>query len=300
LAKEGKPVDVRSVELFLHLSHSLHFAKTSRAMHVSASTLSRVIQRLEDELGSSLFIRDKRSVQLTHAGLRFRSFAEQWLEQWRQLQMDLSLHSTELAGELTIYCSVTASYSHLPDILDKYRLSCPKANIMLETGDVALAVDKVANGEVDIALAARPEHLPLNIAFASIGKVPLSIIGPTIACNVRKLLVQDPIPWEQIPIILPEHGPARARIDHWFKQMGIRPDVYAKVAGHEAIVSMVALGGGVGIAPQVVVDNSPVRERIQSIPVGVELEPFDMGICMLSRRLHEPLMQRFWQIAANN
>jgi LysR family positive regulator for ilvC len=82
--------------------------------------------------------------------------------------------------------------------------------------------------------------------------------------------------------------------------MRIKPNVYAKVAGHEAIVSMVALGSGVGIAPEVVVDNSPVRERIQSIAVGVELEPFDLGICMLSRRLHEPLMQRFWQIAARN
>ncbi|MDO6763325.1 HTH-type transcriptional activator IlvY [Agarivorans sp. 1_MG-2023] len=293
-------MDVRSVELFLHLSQSLHFAKTSQAMHVSASTLSRVIQRLEDELGSSLFTRDKRSVHLTQAGQRFRSFAEQWLEQWRLLQMDLSLQSNALAGELTLYCSVTASYSHLPDILDKYRLSCPNADIKLATGDVAMAVDKVANGEVDIAIAARPDHLPLNIAFASISKIPLSIIGPTVSCNVRKLLERNPIPWDQVPFILPEHGPARARIDHWFKAMRITPNVHAKVAGHEAIVSMVALGSGVGIAPEVVVDNSPVRERIQSVAVGVELEPFDLGICMLSRRLHEPLMQRFWQIAARN
>ena len=290
-------MDVRSVELFLHLSQSLHFAKTSRAMHVSASTLSRVIQRLEDELGSSLFIRDKRSVQLTHAGLRFRSFAEQWLEQWRQLQMDLSLHSTELAGELTIYCSVTASYSHLPDILDKYRLSCPKADIMLETGDVALAVDKVANGEVDIALAARPEHLPLNIAFASIGKVPLSIIGPTIACNVRKLLVQDPIPWEQIPIILPARGPARARIDHWLKQMGIRPDVYAKVAGHEAIVAMVGLGLGVGIAPELVIQASGMASRVTVVPVWEPLPPLDIGLCSLNSRLADPRVRSLWDVA---
>ncbi|WP_432455617.1 MULTISPECIES: HTH-type transcriptional activator IlvY [unclassified Agarivorans] len=293
-------MDVRSVELFLHLSHSLHFTKTSQAMHVSPSTLSRVIQRLEEELGSRLFSRDKRSVHLTQAGVRFRSFAENWLQQWRQLQMDLSLQSSELAGELTLYCSVTASYSHLPDILDKYRLTCPNADIKLATGDVALAVSKVADGEVDIAIAARPEQLPLNMAFASISKVPLSIIGPTVPCAVRKLLERNPIPWDQIPFILPEHGPARARIDHWFKGMRIQPHVYAKVAGHEAIVSMVALGSGVGIAPQVVVDNSPMRERIQSIPVGVELEPFDLGICMLSRRLHEPLLQRFWQVAARN
>ncbi|WP_026958435.1 MULTISPECIES: HTH-type transcriptional activator IlvY [Aliagarivorans] len=293
-------MDQRSCELFLHLAGSLHFSKTSQAMHVSPSTLSRVVQRLEEELGAELLFRDKRSVKLTPAGRRFRRFAEDWLEQWRMLQSDLALQSSELSGELKLYCSVTASYSHLPDILDKYRLVCPNADIKLVTGDVALAVQKVEQGEVDIALAARPDSLPLNMAFASISKVPLSIIAPTVSCNVRRLLEQRPIPWEKIPFILPEHGPARSRIDNWFTQMRVQPNVYAKVVGHEAIVSMVALGSGVGIAPEVVVENSPVRERIESLQLGIEIVPFDLGICMLSKRLHEPLMQRFWQIASRS
>jgi LysR family positive regulator for ilvC len=293
-------MDQRSAELFLHLSSSLHFAKTSQLMHVSPSTLSRVIQRLEDELGTPLFVRDKRSVQLTIAGVRFRQFAQSWLSQWRQMQLDVCGQDASLAGELRLYCSVTASYSHLPSILDKFRLSCPHAEIMLSTGDVALAVDQVRDGLADIAIAARPDSMPLSINFASIAKVPLSIIAPTINCPVRELLDSTHIPWDRIPFILPEHGPMRSRIDNWFKAMGITPLVYAKVAGHEALVSMVALGSGVGIAPEVVVENSPVRERIQNVSVGVELEPFDLGVCVLSKRLHEPLLQRFWQIAGKS
>ncbi len=54
--------------MFVHLSQTLHFGKTAVAFHVSPSTLSRVIQRLEQEVCSDLLHRDNRSVVLTDVG----------------------------------------------------------------------------------------------------------------------------------------------------------------------------------------------------------------------------------------
>lgn len=48
-------MDIRDLKLFLHLAESCHFTKTAHAMHVSPSTLSRQIQRLEESLGHPLF-----------------------------------------------------------------------------------------------------------------------------------------------------------------------------------------------------------------------------------------------------
>jgi len=53
-------MDTKSLKLFQHLANSLHFGKTAAAYHLSPSTLSRSIQRLEEELGSQLLIRDNR------------------------------------------------------------------------------------------------------------------------------------------------------------------------------------------------------------------------------------------------
>ncbi len=50
-------------------------------------------------------------------------------------------------------------------------------------------------------------------------------------------------------MIVPHHGPARSRLDQWLKHAGISPSIVAKVEGHEAMVSMVALGTGMAIAP---------------------------------------------------
>ena len=53
-------MDLRDLKTFLHLAESRHFGRSARAMHVSPSTLSRQIQRLEEDLGQPLFVRDNR------------------------------------------------------------------------------------------------------------------------------------------------------------------------------------------------------------------------------------------------
>jgi len=60
------------------------------------------------------------------------------------------------------------------------------------------------------------------------------------------------------------------------------------------MVSMVALGSGVAIAPDAVLYNS----RVRTVQLDYQFEPFKLGICMQSKRLHEPLMRAFWQVAA--
>ena len=68
------PLDLRDLKTFLHLAESRHFGRSARAMHVSPSTLSRQIQRLEEDLGQPLFVRDNRTVTLTECGRRVTRF----------------------------------------------------------------------------------------------------------------------------------------------------------------------------------------------------------------------------------
>ena len=64
-------MEFTDLQIFIHLSDTKNFAKTATQNHMSPSTLSRQIQRLEDELGKTLFIRDNRQVKLTEYGEKF-------------------------------------------------------------------------------------------------------------------------------------------------------------------------------------------------------------------------------------
>ncbi|WP_424407012.1 HTH-type transcriptional activator IlvY [Pasteurella sp. PK-2025] len=286
------------LKLFLHLCETKNFAKTAAQNHMSPSTLSRQIQRIEDELGQALFLRNNRQVELTAAGEKFIPFAQQSWAQWQQIKQQLRDNpSQDLSGELTLFCSVTAAYSHLPTILERFRSRYPKVEIKLTTGDPSLALQQVESQQVDLALAGRPKALPNNIAFHYIDEISLSLIAPRVACPATQLLQQTPTNWQQIPFILPIEGPARQRIDHWFKQQKIKhPKIYATVAGHEAIMPMVALGCGVAMLPDVVIKNSPMSSQISILQLSPPISPFELGICVQKKSLTQPLVRAFWQV----
>lgn len=187
----------------------------------------------------------------------------------------------------------------MPQILDKFRALHPLVEIKLTTGDAADAVDKVETKEADLGIAGKPERLPDNVRFTKIGEIPLVLIAPALPCAVRTMATEEQPDWNAIPFILPEHGPSRKRIELWFRRHHINnPVIYATVSGHEAIVSMVALGCGIALIPSVVVDNSPepVRSRILQLDNISLVEPFELGVCSLSKRLSEPLIKSFWQL----
>ncbi len=293
----GETMNFDDLELFLHLSESTHFSKTAAQNHMSPSTLSRRIQRLEEELGQVLLIRDNRRVSLTPSGELFLHFARQCGQQWQQLKQQLATYHAELSGELKLFCSVTAAYSHLPPLLEKFRFRYPKVEIQLTTGDPAQAVQLVQTQQVDLALAGRPAVLPHNLIFHYMDDITLSLIAPRIACTATQLLQQSPPDWQKIPFILPVEGPARQRIDQWFRQQKIKhPTVYATVAGHEGIVSMVALGCGLAMLPDVVIKNSPLNSQISTLAVNTPIAPFELGVCVQKKSLALPLIRAFWQM----
>lgn len=289
-------MDLRNLELFLHLADSLHFGKSADAMAVSPSTLSRAIQRLEQETGCVLFERDNRSVRLTPAGDKLREFGGALLQEWRQLKQELKRSDEPLQGRLRVFCSVTASYFLLPEVLERFRRRYPQLEIKLETGDPAQALEKVLSDEADMAIAARPDALPAKLHFTSLRKVPLVFIAPRNPLPASRWW-QEELDWSQVPMILSSHGVARKRADQWFRNRGISPNIYAEVAGNEAIVSMVALGFGVGQVPEAVLDHSPMRDKVRILEVRPAMKPFDVGLCLQKRRLDEPLIRAFLELA---
>ena len=205
----------KSFAMFVHLSQTLHFGRTAQAFHMSPSTLSRAIQRIEQDVGSELLLRDNRSVVLTDAGKKFQQYAQYQVEQWQQFKHSLDDTQQALTGTLSIYCSVTAAYSHLPPLLERFRQQHPLVEIMLTTGDASDALEQVQNKSVDLAIAANPENLPRSVYFHYLATIPLAVIAPTMACAVQQQLNAKVLTWSEIPIILPEHGPARKRFELW-------------------------------------------------------------------------------------
>lgn len=75
-------VHLRDLRYFTAVAEELHFRKAAERLFVSQPVLSRQIARLEQDLKARLFIRDRRSVQLTSAGEALLHRARNLLEDW--------------------------------------------------------------------------------------------------------------------------------------------------------------------------------------------------------------------------
>ena len=303
-------MNVRSLAHFLALANHLHFGQASVACNISISALSRSIRQLEAEVGVRLFDRDNRAVALTHKGQQFLQYAKTATLQWRAICHELKDDHDDLQGEISLYCSVTASHSILFDLLNRFRSDYPGIEIKLHTGDPELAISRVVAGHEEIAIAALPDSPPRGVVFCGITKSPLvfitasetekSVLGSVPKANALYNQPRDKQDWAEMPMILSEGGIARTRVNKWFRDLGVTPRIYAQVAGNEAIVSMVSLGLGVGVVPKIVLDNSLLADKIRIINVKPELAPYNVGLVVLKKNLDNPLVNSFWQIGTSS
>jgi len=292
-------MNTKALQQFLSLAQTLHYGRASQKSNISISALSRNIRQLEEEVGTTLFTRDNRSVSLTAEGKVFESFARETLSRLTQLQRDLTDQSENLHGEISLYCSVTASYSILFDLLNQFRPTYPEIDIKLETGDPEHAISRILSGQEEICIAALPDSLHKTLNFLPITKSPLVFIAASehSELNASTVLPDNIASWASVPMILSQGGVARARVNQWFKAMNVSPRIYAQVAGNEAIVSMVSLGLGVGVVPKIVLDNSPLNKRVRILSVTPQLEPYELGVIVKKQSLKNPLVRAFWSTA---
>ncbi|WP_439107246.1 HTH-type transcriptional activator IlvY [Congregibacter sp.] len=295
-------MDLKSLHIFLSVCSNLSFTQTAAEQHLSVSAVSRSVLRLEEELGERLFDRDRRGMTATDAARRLQVVAERMLSDWRSLQQTLGSDGS-LQGELRLFCSVTATHRLLSPLLAAHREAYPQVHILLQTGDQADGVERVRRGNSDVAVIARPESLGASFAFSPLASTPLCLCLPSVDCDLRDALqeLSGQALWtalEEAPWVLPERGVSKDLIDRLLNRRFVRsPSIYARVAGHEAIVAMVSLGLGVAILPRLVVEASGLGENLRVIVLEEDLPRFEIGLCTRRPRLVDPVIHGLWQVA---
>jgi LysR family transcriptional regulator, positive regulator for ilvC len=287
-------MDHDSLRMFLSLSRTLHFGRTSKQVHKSASAVSRAIQRLEEELGHPLFERDNRTVKLTQQGEAFQRYAAEVLRSFDQLREALQSRGEALRGSVSVFASVTACQSFLPPLLSRFREAYPAVQLKLETGYAVDALEMLQRGAVDVTVAALPARVPRHLASRVVAVTPLVFVAPTAPCEVSRQVDKRAIDWAEVPLVLPAQGLAREAVDRWFKARRIKPYVYSEVMGNEALLALVSTGSGVGIVPKLVMDKSPLSGDVRKLEVEPRVGEFHVGVCTERRALSSPLVSAFW------
>lgn len=286
-------MDIQALETFIKTAELLHFGRASRACNLSPSALTRTIQRLEEELGQPLFLRDNRSVTLTEVGNQLLTYARNAIQEWQHFQETIAEKEAAITGTLSVYASITAVYSLLPELLESYRSAYPNVQLALRTGAAESAIELLTSGEIDLAVAALPDRKPAQLEFMPLAETPLTFIAPA----APDFPLAQQLDLASVPLVVPQSGVARNRLDAWLRQNHIVPEISTEVSGNEALIAMVRLGAGVGIVPRLALERSPFRTEVKVIANAPELEPYVVGLCTSRRNLKRPAVKAMWELA---
>lgn len=147
-------LSTRQLRAFLALADQRNFTRAAQSCHLSQPAFSALIRALEEDLGTRLFDRDTRSVQLTPEGRLFEGPARRLLDDMGGAMRDLSDHVERRKGRVRIAALPSLAAGWLPGILAEFKQQWPGIAIDLNDAlsDACLAL--VRGGQADFALAA--------------------------------------------------------------------------------------------------------------------------------------------------
>lgn len=299
------------LEACLAIADTLNLARACVLVHLSPSALSRLVSRLEDELGVKLFIRDTRSVTLTEDGKKFIQFARATLRSKDDLLLSYKHADGKLHGALRIFASVTACYSILPPLVESLTKKHPSLKLIIETGDPADASLAVKEGKADIAVDANHENENPNTEFFAVRRSPLvfatsssseygaifnSFLSTHKITNCEFSNEELISLLKQIPLVLAKTGLSRIRFDKWCKTNNFKPNIAAESGGHEGVLALSRLGIGAGLVPRIVLENSPFERGLVSVPTCASIGYYDIGFILpkvgkMNEQMHNTLVE---------
>ncbi len=155
-------MDIRHIKYFLTLSEELHFRRASEKLFIAQPALSRQIKELEEELGITLFNRNKRHVELTPAGKYFQEEGYRLLSQFESLQTSVKQIGSTPTGTLKIGCIGSAMVHIVPNLLKQLNEELPMVYTNLMEDTTQNLLNMLMDNQIDV-LIGRDHQLVTNV-----------------------------------------------------------------------------------------------------------------------------------------
>ena len=275
-------VDLRKLRYFVAVAEQLHFGRAAEALHIAQPVLSRQIRALEDELRVRLFVRDRRSTELTSAGRQLLDDARPLLASAEALRRRVvragrgtSTFTVGFMPGITVTSAVRALTDRHPDLsVELVRTSWTDQVEVLRDGRVDVSIVRLPIDQRGLSLRpmfADPRVVALRSDHRLAGKESVEI-----ADLADEHLLQDPdaVPeWRDVAIELREGTSPGFPVFHSIEEK----------------LEHVAAGRGIAIIP-VSTASYYTRPDVVHLPVD-DLGPNQVSVAWMASRRSRVILE---------
>lgn len=251
--------ELSDLRYFQAVAREGSMTRAAGVLHRVQSNVTTRIRKLEEALGTALFLREGKRLILTADGHRFLDYAERMLALADEAARAMA--ATEPGGVFRLGAMESTAAVRLPPLLADLSERYPDVSLELRTGNPTELATAVLAGDLDAAFAADPPHAEAIDSLPAFDERVVVVTG---------LGVQTP----GETILTMEHGcPHRARLEAWYAEGGRAIDRIVEMGSYHAMFGCVLAGMGAALVPESVIDSFPEAARLKRHPL-----PGDWGV----------------------
>ena len=150
---------MHQIRYFLAVCETLNFTRAAETCHVSQPSLTRAVKGLEEELGGPLFRRERNNTHLTGLGEMMRPHLTQVLIETDAAKERAKSFAKLDDVELKLGMMCTIGPRRFVPFLQAFRERHPKVNLIVKDGSSGELQERLAQGELDVAVYGQPEEI---------------------------------------------------------------------------------------------------------------------------------------------
>jgi DNA-binding transcriptional LysR family regulator len=171
-------MELRHLRYFAAVAKHLSFSKAAEELHISQPPLSRQIQELERELGTGLFDRKAKKIELTKAGEYMRIEVQRILDSVEMVARTVKVIGGAQGSSLRIGCVNFLMYSVLPPFFEIVREREPGIRLELSIMSTEAQERALRSGAIDVGFV-RSWVGEEGLIFEPLSEERLAVIFPS-------------------------------------------------------------------------------------------------------------------------
>lgn len=254
-----------------------HVTTAAAMLGMPQPTVSRIVRRLEDRLGVPLVETAGRGIRLTDAARAFLPHAQRAIDavtdgvEVLQARHELARATVRLAFQTSL------GERYVPELIRTVRRTHPGVRFVLSQGARRICLDKLTDGETDIALVSRLRPPPKGLQVLHLFDEPLCVlVAEDHRWAHRSSVRTSELAGEPFITMKPGWG-LRGTVDELFAASAVSPDIAFEGEDLHTVRGLVASGLGVAIVPPETTPPQGCRQITLADPAAVR----DMGAAVL-------------------
>jgi len=260
-------LDLKQLRTLLAIAETGSMTSAAEMLHIVQPAVSRQLRLLEEELGSTLFERGRRGMQLTVSGEILADRARRALRELDQARAEIVPTPGEISGTAAIGLLPSTSELLAGPLVSAMRKKHPRLSLRVIVGFTGHLQQWLEEGDIDIALLYGPKpsslleiHSLLDESLYLVSSPATDVHHGAASVSLRELA--------GCPLILPNqpHG-IRTLLDRACAAEGLQLDIVTETNAMSVQKELVIRGLGSTVLPKVAVFDDVARGTLVAYPI---------------------------------